>query len=158
MFTGSSSFRTQPVFEPHLSGAQHVPRPVRCHMAKALLMRLLLLAAVLCVLPASASADWYLTKHGAQRATAAAVESRYGISRIDVYASCRPQSASRRSASKYHRWVCRWDDISFYPAGQEPCSSRRALGGTLVIVGSGSKGFRHRVTRGKACRPFLPTN
>ncbi len=99
----------------------------------------------------SAHAAWYMSKASAQDATRQAVQSRYGFSTRDVAATCRPAGERYVQRRRYHRWTCRWEDVSFYPEGEQPCAGGRSSGGVLRITGA-SRGYRVGVVRGIACR------
>lgn len=88
---------------------------------------------------ASAEAEYYFTKSGAQRVARDASSRHYDLDYYDIRADCRPQGESYDPDYKYHRWVCDWWDSS----GCE---------GTLRVRGRRGKGaYSYVVLRGIRC-------
>jgi hypothetical protein len=88
-------------------------------------------ALALAFVPASAAhANWFLTKAGAQRSAKHFVANHYP----DTYASdltvyCGPHNDTYDPYYKYHRWDCRWYDVSDDTTG------------VVRIVGRGGAGY-----------------
>jgi hypothetical protein len=105
-------------------------------------------------LASPASAEFRLTRGQAEITARGGVSYRYDLDRNDIYVKCRPYKAPSR-ALRTRYWTCVWDDVSFYPAGEEPCSGNNSFGGTLRVSGMRGAGRANsRVVSGAACRPI----
>jgi hypothetical protein len=91
-------------------------------------------------IPATAQAEWYFSRQGAEKMARDYAARKYGYDRADLAAACRPQGQRRDDpAYKYHRWTCGW-------AADDGC------GGQVLIVGSREKGaYYGKVTSGMTC-------
>ena len=110
-----------------------------------MLRRLLPLTLAVCLLaPATASAERYLTRSEAERATKQAAYNRYDIMR-PVGAYCvLPGGREPDPDYAYKRWTCGWAAESGY--SYEQC------GGVLRILGARGWGsYRWSVIRGMRC-------
>jgi hypothetical protein len=96
-----------------------------------------------------AAAEYYYTKHGAESVTLDAMHKRYGYSRYEAGASCRPQGQKKNNpAFKYHRWTCVWAA----PAkGRCEGGESYIYGGMLIVGRSTPGGYFYKVTQGAYC-------
>jgi hypothetical protein len=108
-------------------------------------------------LPATASADFYITQKRAQLFAEHEAADRYGTvaddgTTVSYAAACRPQGISWRyeriwRVNRFHRWTCAWVDYGYGPNDTGYCK------GQLLILGN-SRGPRYyfvRVLRGQRC-------
>jgi hypothetical protein len=109
--------------------------------------------ALMAVCATPAAAEYYYTKHGAESVTLDAMHKKYGYSRYESGATCRPQGlSSDNSAFKYHRWVCAWAT----PAkGRCENGDRWILGDMLIVGRSTPGGYYFKVTHGTYCSDHL---
>jgi hypothetical protein len=108
--------------------------------------------AALAAVPATASAEYFFTKTGAEKITRFDVRDRYdGYANRRISVSCRPQG--RRAADprfKYHRWVCSWAAFPDYEGDQGQTDI--VCYGTIQITGDDQVGaYFSRVLRGERC-------
>ena len=108
--------------------------------------------ALVLLLASPASAEFLLTRGQAELTAQGAASYLYDLDRDDVYARCRPWKAPAH-ARRTRYWTCQWDDVSYYAAGEEPCSGSKLLGGTFRVFGMRGAGrSNYRVLHGAACR------
>jgi hypothetical protein len=107
--------------------------------ARRVLALVVALAAIALVPVATAHANYYYTRYGAEKIAMDFVSKHYANTYVrDLGAGCRPQGQGYDPSYKYHRWVCKWRDYS------------DGTSGTVLIVGSnsGPGAYYGRVLRG----------
>ena len=119
-------------------------------MSTRVLAAVVVLGLAVLALPSQASAEWYFTKRGAEKATRDWVPKKYKYNYTDLAASCRPQGqASADSRFKYHRWTCGWAGGATSQSGESLICS-----GQIRIIGSRARGaYYAKAIVGERCKP-----
>jgi hypothetical protein len=101
----------------------------------------------LALVPAAASARWYMRQDWAAWKTREIVRARYDSPPLapDVYAACRPQLGHHNELGwhgrGWHRWVCSWNAVT-YPDRQTIAT------GEVLLIGSLRRAYNWRLVSG----------